>query len=313
MTGARVRGGIWLTVLSAWGAGLLALGRTAWSAPSPLEQKAAAVVREADLTRDLEYARPKGKSLKLDLYRPRGFSGSLPTVVFIHGGGWTKGDKARPVPAVLVGFGYAVASINYRLATDAPFPAQIQDCKAAVRWLRAHAREYRLNSDRVGVWGSSAGGHLAALLALSPDRPEWEVGENLEQSSQVQAACDFFGPTDLTEVPSGPLAKQQMALVQQLVGGPPEQRKELTRAASPLFHVTPAAPPFFIAHGIDDDLVSIAHSRKLYRALRERQVPAELLEVRRAGHGFSKDSDPPQGQIYLQVLKHFNRYLKEKP
>lgn len=282
----------------------------AWSQATPLQQKAAEVVRQSHVLRDLEYARPQGRSLKLDLYRPRSVQAPLPLVIFIHGGGWKEGDKANAVQAVLAGYGYAVASINYRLSTEAPFPAQIEDCKAAVRWLRAHAAEYRLDPQRVGAWGNSAGGHLAALVGLSPDRKEWEVGGHLDQSSRVQAVCDFFGPTDLTDLEGGAKAPARIKLVRQLIGGPLKQNAERVRLASPLFHVVAGAPPFFIAHGLDDDLVPVRHSRKLHQALRQQQVPAEILEVAKAGHGFSPTSQPPQGQIYLRVLAFFNRHLK---
>lgn len=275
-----------------------------------LEQRLAAVLRQSSILRDIEYARPLGQSLKLDLYRPGSFQGSLPIVVFIHGGGWKSGDKANAMPAVLAGYGYAVASINYRLSPQAPFPAQIQDCKAAVRWLRANAGTYRLDPSRVGVWGSSAGGHLAALVALAPDKPEWEVGEHLNQSSRVQAACDFFGPTDFTDLQGGPRAEERLSTVRELVGGKIKDKLELVRSASPLFYVTPSAPPFFIAHGVDDDLVPISQSRKLHAALRRAQVPAELLEVSKARHGFAQGCAPGPAQIYIRVLNHFNRYLK---
>jgi acetyl esterase/lipase len=284
----------------------------AWAQQTPFQQRLAAVLREADIRRDLEYARPGGVSLKLDLYRPAQFEGTLPTVVFIHGGGWKEGDKRNAPSAVLAGYGYAVASIDYRLSQQAPFPAQIQDCRAAVRWLRAHAGEYRLNPNRFGAWGNSAGAHLAALLGVAGEKTEWDVGEHREQSSRVQAVCDFFGPTDLTDLAGARLTEVRTSLVRQLIGGPLAENEAQVRAASPLFYVTPDDPPFFIAHGVDDDLVPIRHSRKLHAALREKQVPATLLEVQRAGHGFSKDTQPPQGEIYRRALAFFDNRLKTR-
>jgi acetyl esterase/lipase len=293
-------------------AGILGSG-SARGQGTALEQKAAEVIRAADVLRDLEYARPGGTSLALDLYRPRGARGRLPVVVFIHGGGWREGDKAggpSQTTAVLAGYGYAVASINYRLSTQAPFPAQIQDCKAAVRWLRAHADQYGLDPDRIGAWGKSAGGHLAALLGLAGDKPEWEVGEHLDQPSTVRAVCDFFGPTDLTNLGGGPLARERIEMLRQLVGGLLREKQAELREASPLSYVSRGDPPFFIAHGVDDELVPMAQSQSLYQALRAKGVPATFLAVRKAGHGFSKDSLPTEGQIYIQTLAFFDRTLK---
>ena len=145
--------------------------------------------------RDLVYARAGAKDLLLDLYLPEGAPRPLPLVVWIHGGGWRNGAKEQTPARRLVERGYAVASINYRLSGEAIFPAQIHDCKAAVRWLRANAAKYGLDAGRVAAWGSSAGGHLVALLGTSGGIMELEGGlGNADQSSRVQAVVDFFGP-----------------------------------------------------------------------------------------------------------------------
>jgi acetyl esterase/lipase len=146
--------------------------------------------------RDLEYARAGEKSLLLDLYLPEKSRHSLPLIIWIHGGAWTGGDKADCPARRLLQRGYAVASINYRLSNEAIFPAQIEDCKAAIRWLRAHAKQYGLDADHFGAWGSSAGGHLVALLGTTGDLKQFDKGDNLDFSSRVQAVCDFYGPTD---------------------------------------------------------------------------------------------------------------------
>ena len=148
--------------------------------------------------RDLAYVADGHERHKLDLFVPEKADGPLPLIIWVHGGGWQNGSKdgCPPLRGGYAGRGYAVASINYRLSQHAPFPAQIEDCKAATRWLRAHAREYNLDPNRFGVWGSSAGGHLVALLGTSGDVKAFEVGANLDQSSRVQAVCDYYGPTD---------------------------------------------------------------------------------------------------------------------
>lgn len=147
--------------------------------------------------RDLVYAQVGQRNLPLDLYLPTSDK-PLPVIVWIHGGGWPTGSKGNAGPArPLVGQGYAVADVEYRLSGEAIFPAQIQDCKAAIRWLRGNAKQYNLDGDHIGVWGSSAGGHLVALLGTSGDVAEFDTAAHAEFSSRVQAVCDWFGPTDL--------------------------------------------------------------------------------------------------------------------
>src|SRR5713101_8014594 len=157
--------------------------------------------------RDLEYVKGGHERQKLDLYLPEKSDGPLPLIVWIHGGGWIGGNKENPPGLEFLNRGYALASINYRLSQHAKFPAQIEDCKAALRWLRANAKTYNLDPDRIGVWGESAGGHLVALLGTTGDVKELEGEEgNPQQSSEVQAVVDWFGPTDFLKIgeQSGP-------------------------------------------------------------------------------------------------------------
>jgi len=260
--------------------------------------------------RDLEYARVDGLSLRLDLYLPlRKSEPRLPVVVWIHGGGWKGGDKANTRAPEVLGEGYAVASINYRLSHQATFPAQIHDCKAAIRWLRAHAEEFGLDPERIGAWGSSAGGHLAALLGTSGDVPELEgeVGDHLDQSSRVQAVCDFYGPTDLLAVlepgawPSHGSPNSPESL---LLGGPVAERVELARLASPVTHVSPDDPPFLIVHGDRDRVVPLDQSVRLHQALTAAGVESTLYVVKGAGHGFR---DPKADAL---VREFFDRHLR---
>jgi acetyl esterase/lipase len=159
--------------------------------------EAAALPKGVRFLQDLQYVEHGHERNRLDLYLPEKAESRLPLIVWIHGGGWQAGSKEACPTVYLAAKGYAVASINYRLSQHAAYPAQIEDCKAAIRWLRANAAKYHLDPDRVGVWGGSAGGHLVALLGTTAGMKELEgKGGNLDQSSRVQCVVDFFGPTD---------------------------------------------------------------------------------------------------------------------
>src|SRR5262245_55893196 len=188
--------------------------------------------------RSLEYVPGGHERQRLDLYVPAKTGAPLPVIVWVHGGAWLGGSKEGGGPALpFVGKGYAVASINYRLSQHAKFPAQIEDCKAAIRWLRANAKTYNLDPNHFGVWGASAGGHLVALLGTSGDVKDLEGDDGTpDQSSRVQAVVDWFGPTDFTKMggshdqPDSPEAK--------LVGGPVQENKEKAARANPITYVS---------------------------------------------------------------------------
>jgi acetyl esterase/lipase len=221
---------------------------------------------------------------KLDLYLPAKTPRPLPIVVWIHGGGWGGGSKETCPAIPLVTEGYAVASINYRFSRHAIFPAQIEDCKAAIRSLRANAKKYNLDANHIGAWGASAGGHLVALLGTSGDVKELEGhGGNLNQSSRVQCVVDWFGPTDFTKMggwqdkPDSPMAR--------LVGGPVKDKKELAAKANPITYVSKDDAPFLIMHGDEDKGVIINQSELLDEALRKAGVESTLIRIAGAGHG----------------------------
>jgi acetyl esterase/lipase len=244
------------------------------------------------VTRDLVYATPGGVDLCLDLYVPEA-PGPAPVAVYLHGGGWLRGartDRAAERLVPVAADGVAVAAVQYRLSGQATFPAQLDDVRAAVRWLRAEGAAHGVDATRVGAWGASAGGHLAALAGLCPDAGDGELGD-----SSVQAVVTWFPVTDLpardTDVPEGPLPP--------FVSGPPlvpsfEARllglaataddPERARAASPLHHVHAGAPPFLVAHGDADGLVPSTHSRRLVAALRAAGVDTSLLLLGGANH-----------------------------
>ncbi len=266
--------------------------------------------RSSVVLRDLEYANVDGHSLKLDLYLPDPLPDEpLPLVVWIHGGGWRGGSKDRTRAPETLETEYAVASIDYRLSQDATFPAQIHDCKAAIRWLRAHAMEYGVDPDRIGAWGSSAGGHLVALLGTSGGIEELEgtVGDHLDRSSAVQAVCDFFGPTDLLAMLEQPSLLDHRAPTSPeslLLGGPIAEMQELARLASPIAFVDPSDPPFFIAHGDEDPTVPVEQSVDFHAALLAAGVDSTLRIVEGAKHGGFPDD------VYEAVKVFFDDRLR---
>lgn len=235
--------------------------------------------------RDLHYVDDGHARQRLDLYLPETAETPRPLIVWVHGGAWRAGSKASTGPCLpLVSKGYAVASIDYRLSQDALFPAQIEDCKAAIRWLRAHAADYNIDPDRIGVAGSSAGGHLVALLGTSGDVRDLEGdGGHARQSSRVQAVLDWFGPTDLTKMggwhdrPDSPEA--------QLLGGPVQQNTQKAARANPITYVSKDDPPFLIMHGDKDPTVPYNQSELLAEALEDAGVEVTLHTVTGAGHG----------------------------
>jgi acetyl esterase/lipase len=273
-------------------------------------------VSSTRVERDLEYARAGGKSLRLDLYLPQGIPGPLPAIVWVHGGAWRKGSKENTPARRLADRDqapYAVASIGYRLSQEAIFPAQIHDCKAAVRWLRAHAQQYNLDPTRFGAWGGSAGGHLVALLGTSGGVPDLEgdLG-HAEQSSRVQAVCDFFGPSDflrMDDVPGEMTHHAPDSPESQLLGGPIRECPDRVARANPITYVTPGDPPFLIVHGQEDFTVIANQSELLYQALRRNGVEARLHLVPGAGHGFSSATPAQRAEIDGWVDAFFDRHF----
>ncbi|HVT05686.1 MAG TPA: alpha/beta hydrolase [Thermoanaerobaculia bacterium] len=239
----------------------------------------------------LEFANVDGQALKLDLYIPNA-KAPYPVIVSVHGGSWTTGTRDEGTAVLQVSRGYAVANIDYRLAPGSRFPAQIEDCKAAVRWLRANAARFSLDSNAVGVMGYSAGGHLAALLGTTGDVQELEGIElgNPGFSSRVRAVVDYFGPTDLLKLASQALPcepgdpndpKEAPSL---LIGCPIQSCPAATEKANPIQYVTADDAAFLILHGTSDCLVPWQQSQILYDALRVRDVDARLVLVPFAGH-----------------------------
>ncbi len=272
------------------------------------EQNRQAQAPDAKILRDIEYVPGGHERQKLDLYLPQTSSEKpLPLLIWIHGGAWLGGNKNNCPARRFVRQGYAVASINYRLSQHAIFPAQIEDCKAAIRFLRANAGKYGFDPKRFGVWGSSAGGHLVALLGTAGDVKEFDKGRNLDVSSRVQAVCDYFGPTDFTKMSSFRTKMDHDSAdspESKLVGGPVQQNKDKCKRANPITYVTKDDPPFLICHGDKDPLVPLNQSQILYEALKKAGVAVKFHTVKGGGHGF-RDK-----QVDKMVEEFFGKHLK---
>lgn len=248
--------------------------------------------------RDVAYVTDGHERQKLDLYVPE-VGENLPLIIWVHGGAWRGGDKAHYIRMEYLKAGYAGASLNYRLSQHAIFPAQIEDVKAAVRWLRANAETYRLDPNRFAAWGSSAGGHLVAMLGTAGDVKEFEVGENLKMSSRVQAIVDYFGPTDFLQMdaqslPDGRVHDASDSPESQLVGGPIQKHKDRVARANPITYVSKDDCSFLIIHGDRDKLVPYQQSVLLKDALEAAGVPVTFYKVEGGGHGWFKDPKVPE-------------------
>jgi acetyl esterase/lipase/lysophospholipase L1-like esterase len=263
--------------------------------------------------KDLPYVTNGHDHQKLDLYLPENPKG--PLLVCIHGGGWREGSKNNAEGLAMLAHGYAVANIEYRFSQHAIFPAQIEDCKAAIRWLRAHAAEYGYDPARIGAWGGSAGGHLTALLATTGQTKEFDIGEHLDQSSAIRCGIDFFGPTDFPGwKPPGDIPMIQRSgaesCLEQLFGGPVDEKLELAKKASPLAWAGKETAPMFILHGTNDPLVGPEQSWIFAEKLKSLGVEVTLDIIDGAGHGGGQFGQEGRPQRMLEFL---NRHLMPAP
>ena len=264
-------------------------------------------VFEVEVLRDLTYSVINGKPLLLDLYRPRGTGGPLPVIIWLHGGGWRFGDRklGPDLSRYFAQHGFAMASIEYRSSDEAKFPAALEDVKTAIHWLRAQSPQYGLAPNRIGLWGSSSGGHLAALAALT-------------SPSEVQAVVDGYGPTDFLQIDAHRLTTgtyeddpESMQLPPDLrssspdsfesrfLGAPIATCPELVQRANPVTYAHSGAPPFLILHGLSDTAIPPNQSELLYNALATySNNEVTLCIVSGLGHGFLNrnhlDDGPPR-------------------
>ncbi len=281
------------SVLASVAAATAAIILAAFTLPSASAQVAAAPMAAPPPLRDIVYKVVDGTPIALDVHQAEG-AGPRPLIIWIHGGGWQSGDKANCLP-VRLGFvsrGYTVACINYRLSGQDIFPAQIVDVRDAVTFLRRNASAYNLDPRRFAAWGSSAGGHLAALVGATSGEA---VFTPAARASAVQAVVDFYGPTDLVafvttpgyEGHAGPDSAES-----RLLGGPVLENQEAAQQANPITYVQGDEPPFLILHGTADPVVPPAQSELLYAALTTAGVSATRHYLDNAGHGGPAFSAP---------------------
>lgn len=257
----------------------------------------------------LLFARVGEIDLKLDLAAPGEGTGPFPAVVCIHGGGWVGGDRGqmRQTIEVLARRGYVAVAPDYRLAPHHRFPAQVEDCKAAVRWLRANAATYGVDPNRIGAVGLSAGGHLACLLGLTDRVAELEgTGGNPRQSSKVQAVVSFFGPTDLTARVWSPEALTRNVIP--LLGGSADEMPQTYRQASPLLYPAAGAQPFLFLHGSADREVPPRQAHDLAAKIRAAGGSASVFVLEGEGHGWRGLS---LRRSIDQMLTFFDKTLKQ--
>jgi acetyl esterase/lipase len=247
-----------------------------------------ATLRAATIERGITFARVGDTELKLDLHRPDGPVAGL--IIWVHGGAWRSGTRASVDLMDLVAFGWAIASVDYRLSPQAKFPAQIHDLKAAVRHLRARAGELGLPANRFIIAGSSAGGHLAAMVGVTNGHPELEgaVGADLAASSDVQAIVDLYGASNLTTIlkqstPHG--LNVRVPALDLFIGGQPDAVPELARLASPVFHVDANDPPLLLMHGDQDPQMPINQSHELAGAYEQAGRTVVFKVMHGSGHG----------------------------
>jgi acetyl esterase/lipase len=258
------------------------------------------------VTKDIEYARSADRKLLLDIYKPKTSSNPY-LIVWVHGGAWRSGSKANP-PLGLLGFGYALASLDFHLSEEAPYPSMIHDIKAAIRYLRANAKKYGYRSDKIVIWGSSSGGHLAALVGTTNNDKfmEGTLGDYTSTSSSIQGIIDFYGPANLLTIlsqstPHGISVREPAMKI--LFGKPVDEVKETARQASPVFQTDPTDPPLLIVHGDQDNQVPVNQSIELMTAYKKNKLPVQIEFVSGAGHGGDVYNNPPMMALVNEFLK----------
>ena len=260
------------------------------------------------MERDVEYSNPDNQHLQLNIASPEG-DGPFPAVLCIHGGGFRAGtrDGYDALIKKLAEHGYVAATVTYRLAPKYQFPAAVFDVKAAVRWMRANAKRYKIDPDRIGVTGGSAGGHLAQFLGVTADQKQFEGdGGNSDQSSRVACVVNFYGPSDFTK--SYGKSVDAAEVLPLFLGGDLEHARQRHIEASPLYWVTPDAAPTLCVHGTKDNYVAFEQAEWIVDRLKAAGVEAELLKMEGAGHGF-KGEDEEKAEAAM--LAFFDAHLKK--
>ena len=269
------------------------------------------LARAADpvFERGVEYANPDSQHLQLDLARSAEGDGPFPAVVCIHGGGFRAGKREGwdGMCKQLAARGYVAVTITYRLAPKYQFPAAVEDCKAAVRWMRANAEKYHVDANRIAVLGDSAGGHLTQFLAVTNNVHDFDGDQNSGPSSAVQCAVSFYGPCDFTK--SYGKSVDAAEVLPLFLGGNLEQERHRHILASPLYWVTPDAPPILLLHGTNDKYVNYEQAILMRDRLKAADVDVELLTLEGAGHGFKGED---QKRAYAATFEFLDRHFKGK-
>lgn len=274
-----------------------------------------------ELLHDVEIGTGGGRALHVEIARPKETPAKpMPAVLWIHGGGWSGGSHKDNRAAWLATKGYFTASVEYRLSGEARWPAQIEDCKLAVRWLRANAAKYHVDPDRIGCWGSSAGGHLVACLGTMGDEKQFEgSGGHAGVSSRVQAVVDFCGPADFTMGSAGIQGawgtEKDAPAPLGLFGVPFKEKPERWKQGSPALYAKKGAPPFLIVHGDKDATVPHVQSVNFEAALKKAGVSTQLITVKGGGHGMAAAAGeapavPDRNALNAAVEAFFDRHLK---
>ncbi|HWY86598.1 MAG TPA: alpha/beta hydrolase [Gemmataceae bacterium] len=258
---------------------------------------------------DIEYANPDNQHLQLDMARPKTGDGLFPAIVCIHGGGFRAGFRNGydTLCARLAHEGYLAVTVSYRLAPKYQFPAAVHDVKESVRWLRANAKKYHVDPERIGVTGGSAGGHLAQFLGVTVDVKGFEgKGGHLDQSSRVSCVVNYYGPSDFTK--SYGKSVDAADVLPLWLGGNLDNARHRHIVASPLYWVTPNAAPTLCVHGTQDKYVAHEQAVRLVERLKSAGVEADLLTLEGAGHGFKgPDADKAEKAMFAFFAKHLRK------
>lgn len=256
----------------------------------------------------IEYANPDGQHLKLNLARPQDLSAKAPAVMCIHGGGFRAGKRERwdKLCRQLAERGYVAATVTYRLAPKYQFPAAVHDVKAGVRWLRANAKKYSIDPNRIGVIGDSAGGHLVQFLGVTGGVARFEgEGGNADQSSRVSCVVNYYGPSDFTK--SYGKSVDAAEVLPLWLGGDLTTHRQRHIQASPLYWVTPESAPTLLIHGTKDPYVAHEQAEWIHDRLKAATVEVELLSLEGAGHGFRGEHAT---QAESAMFEFFAKHLK---
>ncbi|MBX7211106.1 MAG: alpha/beta hydrolase [Verrucomicrobiaceae bacterium] len=261
----------------------------------------------ADTQADIEYARVDGRVLTLDLHR-KPEAVNPPVVVYVHGGAWRAGSKSDMPLEKFLDHGFAIASVDYRLSTEAQFPAQIHDIKAAIRFLRATAGTWHIDARRIAIIGSSAGGHLAALAGVTNGHQELEgkVGAHLGQSSDVQCIVSFFGASNLQSILSQSTEfglKMRVPALQLLLGGQPSEKPGIARLASPVAHLDKSDPPLLLLHGDADPQMPPEQSQEFAKACEAMKINVKLVSLPGSVHGGKEFYDQERIAMVADFVK----------